>query len=597
MNVVQKSLNIMNRREKRTGLILLFLNVLKGLADTAGIASILPFLSVLGQPELVETNFYASRVYDAFGFESVDEFLFALGLLVVFLLVISAVIKIATVYATNRWIEMREYSLARRLLQTYLKQPYSFFLTRNSSTMSTFILAEVRTIAVGIYLPAINLFSSITSFILIFSLIFWANPLITLTAMLFIGTSYMVLYLSLRGFIKTKGEIILSANKTKFKRVNETFAGIKQVKLSALENVAFKLFSESAKSYAQARAVSTTLGMIPKHGLEVIAFGGIVTLTLILFQQNDGAIEKILPLLGLYAFAGYRLLPILQSIYNSFIRLRLGVPSLDGVYEELQGTAELVGFPRSVVEPLPLNDAIRLKEICYSYPETEATGLRKIDLEIPKGQSLGVVGTTGAGKTTLVDVLLGLLELDDGSILIDETPLDVSNVRNWQASVGYVPQDIFLSDATVAENIALGVEKSQIVREDLERAAKTAKLHEFIINDLPHGYETLVGERGVRLSGGQRQRLGIARALYKQPQVLVFDEATSALDSTTESELISEISQMSGDRTIIMIAHRLGTIRDCDQIVMLDKGRIVGNGKFNDLVEDNSHFREMTLHQ
>jgi ABC-type multidrug transport system fused ATPase/permease subunit len=596
MNVIQKSLSMMNHREKRTGILLLCLTVLKGVAETAGIASILPFLSILGQPELIETNQYALRIYKSFGFTSENEFLFVLGLLVIFILVLSAFLKVTTAYATNKWIEMREFSLSRKLLQTYLRQPYSYFLNRNSSKMGTSILGEARTVVSGAYLPAVNLFSAATSFMLIFLLLLWANPLITITSVLAIGTSYLLLYVYLRGFIKRKGEIMLAANQSRYRRVFETFAGIKQVKLSSLENFALTLYSSSAKELAQARALTNTLSVVPRYGLEVIAFGGIVALTLILFKQNDGALEKILPLLGLYAFAGYRLLPILQTIYTSLIKFRSSVPAIDSVYEDIKDMSELASLPPSKIEPMPFKKSIKFQSVYYTYPETIETGLQKIDLELNKGQSLGIVGTTGAGKTTLVDVLLGLLELSKGSILIDETRLDASNVRNWQAIIGYVPQDIFLSDASVAENIAIGIQKSQIPPEKLERAARAARLYDFITNDLPNGFQTVVGERGVRLSGGQRQRLGIARALYNEPQIIIFDEATSALDNTTERELISEISQMSGQRTIIMIAHRLSTIRNCDRIVFLDKGTITGKGTYEELVESNSKFREMASH-
>ncbi|WP_170329118.1 ABC transporter ATP-binding protein [Ruegeria arenilitoris] len=597
MNVARKSLKLMSRREKQTGILLLGLTVLKGVAETVGVASILPFLSILGQPELVESNKYASKIYQAFSFTSVNQFLFALGIVVIFVLVTSSLLKVTTVYATNRWVQMRGFSLARRIMESYLRQSYSYFLTRNTSRMANLILTEAHTIATGIYRPILELFNSAITFILIASLLLWANPLITITSVLAIGASYFILYVSLRGFIKHKGETILAANQNRYRRVNETFTGIKQVKLSSLENFSLALFSKSAKDLAQARAISNTLSQVPKFGLEVIAFGGIVVLTLVLFRQSDGSIEESLPLLVLYALAGYRLLPIFQTTYRSVLTLRVSIPSIDRVIEDLNDTVGLANLPRTKIEPIPLENSIMLDSVCYAYPETAATGLQKIDLEIRKGESLGVAGTTGAGKTTLVDVLLGLLEVKNGSIFIDEIRLDASNVRNWQASIGYVPQDIFLSDASVAENIAMGVQKTQISPEKLERAARAARLYDFVTNELPDGFQTNIGERGVRLSGGQRQRLGIARALYNDPQVIVFDEATSALDNTTERELISEISQMSRERTIIMIAHRLSTIKNCDHIIILDNGTIIGKGTYEELVESNSKFREMVSHQ
>jgi ABC-type multidrug transport system fused ATPase/permease subunit len=597
MNVFQKSLKLMNRREKQTGIFLLCLTVLKGAADTAGIASILPFLSVLGQPELVESNAYLARIYQALGFTSVNNFLFALGLLVIVVLILSAIVKVTTIYATNRWIQMRGFSLSCRLLESYLRQSYSYFLTRNTSVMSTLILSEAPNIVNGIYKPILELFNAAVTSIMIVALLLWVDPMVTIISVLAVGTSYSLLYMSLRGFIKLQGEILLAANQSQFRRVNETFAGIKQVKLSSLENFALGHFSKDAKDFAQAAAISGTLQQIPRFGLEVVAFGGLIVLTLVLFKQSDGTIGNSLPLLGLYAISGYRLLPVFQSIYKSVLALKVKLPSLNKVYDDFSDTEGLRNLPRSAIEPMLFEKSVKFNSVDYAYPGTTATGLQNINLEIHKGKSLGIVGTTGAGKTTLVDVLLGLLEVSKGSILIDDTRLDASTVRNWRASIGYVPQDIFLSDASVAENIAIGIQEAQVSPEKLERAARAAKLYDFIINDLPNGFQTQVGERGVRLSGGQRQRLGIARALYSEPQIIIFDEATSALDTTTERELISEIAQLRGEQTIIMIAHRLSTIRNCDQIIILDKGAIEGEGTYEELIETNPNFKAMASYQ
>lgn len=587
----------MNGNEKRSGILLLGLTILKGISDTIGVASILPFLSILGQPELINTNPYASMLYEVFGFSSIEDFLFAFGIVVIFILVFSSVLKVVTVYATNRWVEMREYYLSRRLFQVYLRQPYAYYLTHNTSDMATSILSLTRGVVIGIYRPAVNLFSATVSLILIVTLLLWANPFMTSMSVLVVGGSYLALFFFLRGFIKRKGRIMIRSNKAKFRRVHETLTGIKQVKLSSNEHVALARYAEPSQQLAQARAISSTLSQVPRFGLEAFAFGGIVVLTLILFSQSDGAIEKSLPLLGLYAFAGYRLLPAAQTIYNTVVTLRVNIPAIDTVYDDMKDTDGLAKLPHTKIEPMSFNSLIKFDAVGFNYPESDTIGLKGIDLEIYKGESLGIVGTTGAGKTTLVDVLLGLLKITSGSILVDGIRLDADNVRSWQASFGYVPQDIFLSDASVAENIAMGIEHEHISIEKLERVTKAARLHDFIINDMPEGFDTRIGERGVRLSGGQRQRLGIARALYNDPQIIVFDEATSALDNTTERELISEISQMSGERTIIMIAHRLSTIENCDQIVMLDKGKIIGKGTYTELLDSNPVFEEMASHQ
>lgn len=591
----------MNRKEKRSGVYLLGLTILKGISDTIGVASILPFLSVLGQPELIKTNQYSSFMYDAFGFTSVDNFLFTLGLLVVFVLVFSAILNAVTIYASNRWVGMREHYLSRRLFHTYLRQPYEYYLTRNTSDMATTILSMSRNVVTGVYRPFVQLVNASITLILISGLLLWANPSITLFAVAAIGFSYLFLYFSVRGFIRNKGKIIVRTNKEKYRSVNESFIGIKQVKLSGYENYALARYSKPSKELAEIRAISSTLNQVPKFGLEAFAFGGIVLMTLFLFKESGGAengtIAESLPLLGLYAFAGYRLLPVMQIMYGSVITLRLNAPTVDAVYQDINNANNLAPLPQSKSKPLPITNSIRFDAVRYKYPGTDTLGLNNIDLEIPKGTSMGIVGSTGAGKTTLVDVLLGLLDTDSGRVLVDGRELNADNIRRWQASIGYVPQEIFLSDASVAENIAIGVPKEDISVKQLEQSAKTAKLYDFILSDLPDGFETIIGERGVRLSGGQRQRLGIARALYHDPYLIVFDEATSALDNVTEHELITQINQMSGERTIIMIAHRLTTIEDCDQILVLEKGKIVGKGTYGELTAENLSFQKMALRE
>jgi len=589
----------MTRNEKRSGIFLLGLTILKGISDTVGVASILPFLSVLGQPELIKTNQYASFIYDALSFTSVDNFLFALGLLVIFVLVLSAILNAVTIYASNRWIGMREHYLSRRLFHTYLRQPYEYYLTRNTSDMATSILSMSRNVVTGVYRPFVQLVNASITLILIAGLLLWASPLITLLAVATIGFSYLLLYFSIRGFIRKKGEILVRTNKEKFRSVNEAFIGIKQVKLSGYENYALARYSKPSKELVKTRAISSTLNQVPKFGLEAFAFGGIVLMTLFLFKESGGAengtIAESLPLLGLYAFAGYRLLPVMQIMYGSVITLRLNAPTVNDVYQDIKNAKNLAPLPHSKSKPLPITNSIGFDSVHYKYPGTDTVGLNNIDLEISKGTSMGIVGSTGAGKTTLVDVLLGLLDIEDGRILVDGKELNVDNMRSWQASIGYVPQEIFLSDASVAENIAIGVPKEFISVKQLKQSAKTAKLHDFILNDLPDGFETIIGERGVRLSGGQRQRLGIARALYHDPEIIVFDEATSALDNVTEHELITQISQMSGERTVIMIAHRLSTIKDCEQILVLEKGKIVGKGTYKELTDKNLSFQKMAL--
>ena len=309
---------------------------------------------------------------------------------------------------------------------------------------------------------------------------------------------------------------------------------------------------------------------------------------------NSGeALGGILPILGLFAFAGQRLMPELQKLYQSLARIQAGGAAVNVVHDDLVNQLNEGRLPRSIPTRLGLNDRIILENVSYNYPGAKFAGLNEISLDIKAGERVGIVGSTGAGKTTLADTILGLLPPSEGRIIVDGAPITDETQRAWQQSVGYVPQDIFLTDANIYENIALGVPMLEIDKPRVRRAAEIARIDDFIRNDLPDDYETAIGERGVRLSGGQRQRIGIARALYHEADLIVFDEATSALDNLTELEVMSAIDALPGDKTVLIIAHRLSTVKRCDQIIVMDKGRVVACDTWEKLMTNNSEFQKI----
>jgi len=325
--------------------------------------------------------------------------------------------------------------------------------------------------------------------------------------------------------------------------------------------------------------------------LEAIAFGGLLLVILYLMSQGGGFASS-LPVVSLYAYAGYRLLPAFQQIYASFTQLRYAGPALDALHQEIDTVESSIAKSGNLTQ-ISFNKVIKLNKVSYRYPNAKDFAVEDININIPVNSIVGFVGTTGSGKTTIVDLILSLLDTQKGYLSIDDQRITNHNKRSWQNLIGYVPQNIYLSDDSIAANIAFGVNFEDIDKQALYKSAKVANIYDFIINELPQGFDTVVGERGVRLSGGQLQRIGIARALYNNPQVLVFDEATSALDNLTEKSVMQSIDSMSHNITIIIIAHRLSTVRKCDQIYLLERGKVKASGNFDQLSKKSKDFALM----
>jgi ABC-type bacteriocin/lantibiotic exporter with double-glycine peptidase domain len=388
----------------------------------------------------------------------------------------------------------------------------------------------------------------------------------------------------------------MRANQARFSAISEAFGATKELKVRGMENIHVHRFSVPAQIYASHQSSAQAIRQLPRFVMEALAFGGMILLMLLLMRR-DGGLSTALPIITLYALASYRLMPALQQIYASLTLLRFAGPSLDALHNDLMSLKSTKNGSESITM-IPIKQAITLDNIHYTYPNAAQAALKGISLTIPALYTVGLVGATGSGKTTLVDLMLGLLEAQQGSMKIDGKIIDKYYLRAWQLSIGYVPQQIYLADDTVAANIAFGTDPRDINQQAVERAAKIANLHDFVINKLPKGYQTTVGERGVRLSGGQRQRIGIARSLYHKPQVLILDEATSALDNLTEQAVMEALHNLGHDITVIIIAHRLSTVRECDIIFLLENGILKDQGTFDELTKVSTKFREMAaLHR
>lgn len=591
MKILKRILDLLSPQERRRASLLLVLISVMALLDTAGVASIMPFMAVLANPQLVQTNPLLAAIYDKLGFSDMESFLFFLGVMVFVLLVVSLAFKAATAYAQLRFTLMREFSISCRLIEGYLHQPYTWFLNRHSADLGKSILSEVSAVIGGGMMPLMALISQGAVAIALLLLLLLVDPILALAVGLVMGAAYGLIFKLLGKFVTRIGRERLSANEGRFTVVSEAFGAVKEVKVGGLEQTYVRRFAEPAEIYARHQSSASAVAQLPRFALEAVAFGGMLAMALYTMSNSDG-FATALPIIAVYAFAGYRLMPALQQIYASFSQLSFVSSALERLHADLTNLAP-AQIGDASLSKMRLDQFIQLNGIWFSYPNSVKPTLQDVHLTIRAHSTVGLVGATGSGKTTTVDLILGLLEPQLGSLVIDGEIIDATNRREWQRTVGYVPQQIYLADDSVAANIAFGVRPELVDQSAVERAAKVANLHYFVVTELPDGYATKVGERGVRLSGGQRQRIGIARALYHYPQVLILDEATSALDNLTEQAVMEAVTNLGHDITIILIAHRLTTVRQCDQIYMLDKGQVKAQGTYEQLAERNEVFRAM----
>jgi len=602
MSIIKKIYTILLPAERRKGYLLLLMVLIMAILDTAGVASIAPFIAVISNPDVVVSNVFLSGFYDFVGFSRVDnkpidieDFMFFLGVVVFITMLISTLFKAWTIYTLERYAQQCNFSLGHQLVSGYLRQPYSWFLNRHSSDIGKAILSEASAVISGALFPLMLIIAYGAVTLSIMALLFVVDPWLSMLVGSGLGGIYVITYLVLRRYLSDIGEDRVLANKERFKIVQEGFKGIKDIKIYGLENTLLGRFKGPSLRYAKHTATEHIIGKMPRFLMEILAFGGMLLVILYLMKSYD-EFSEVMPILALYTLAAYKLMPSLQQVYSQITTLRFSISALNTLYDDLEllNQSNIEELPSEEVRPLGINQHISLSGINFQYPGQEVLAIDGISLNIPVKTTVGFVGSTGSGKTTIVDIILGLLQPNSGRIMVDNILINSKNIRAWQKTIGYVPQQIHLSDDTIAANIAFGHDSNSIDYDAVESAAKIANLHEFIVDKLPNGYRTKVGEQGVRLSGGQRQRIGIARALYYNPEVLIFDEATSALDSVTERLVMEAVHKLGQKKTIIMIAHRLSTVRECDCIFVLENGKIEGQGTFNELVKSNTRFKNMS---
>ncbi len=596
LSTISKISDVLSGRERRNAVILFLMVLLSGALDALGVASIIPFLAVLSRPEIIHEQPYLSAVYRTLGFSSTEGFLHFLGLVVFLVVVFGLTFRAVTEYFMARFTNMRNYSISTKLLRSYLSRPYVWYLNRHSAVLAKTVLSEVQQVINLVLISVAEILAQSVIVLCLIVMLLLVDPMVSLVAVLLMGGLYASVYFLLRKYLSRLGTERIRANRERFQIAQEALGGIKELKAAGLEPGYLQSFSKAARRLAANQAANTIAGKMPRFVLEAIALGGMLSVIMILLSARHSNLDQILPTIGVFAFAGVRLLPAMQRVYQGAVKLRFGRPALDALHDDfvnMDSEIESYDIAGRSGPALSLKSKLELKDVSFTYPGADRPAIRDISISIEANTTVCFTGATGSGKTTLVDLIMGLLPLDSGEIQVDDTGIDEENVRSWQRSLGYVPQHIFLADDSVAANIAFGVESRKIDMKVVEKAARIAELHDFVVNEMKQGYDTKIGERGVRISGGQRQRIGIARALYHDPDVLIMDEATSALDNLTEKAVMDAVHNLGNKKTIILIAHRLTTVKKCDRIFLLEEGRVTDRGSYSDLLDGSETFRKM----
>lgn len=591
-------LGLLSRRERWQMMSIFIFMLPNALFQVAGVASVMPFIAVLAQPELVETNALLFRLYEYLGSPPQGRFLGMLAGAALVLLVLSNALAAFTAWLILRFSYMRAHSLSLRLMAIYLARDYAFFLVRNPSDLTKNVLTEVKLVVSGFIMPLLQIVANFIVVITIVVMLMFVDLVLALSVGLVLGGAYGIIYFIFRGRLRVLGRHRLEANGRRFKAAHETFGAIKDLKVTGRESYYFRRYQRASYDFSVTQSSAQIIAQLPRYALEVIAFGVVLMVALYL-ATSEHSMQNALPMIALYAMAGHRLMPALQKVFDCAATLRVSSPVVDRIAQEMEIGQEERGIVRSDVDmadslsPLRLQKEIVLRGITYRYSDVSASVLNGVDMTVAAHTTVAFVGESGAGKSTLVDIILGLLKPEQGTISVDGHVLDDEKMPGWRRLIGYVPQAIYLADDTLRRNIALGIPDREIDDAAVIAAAKAAAIHDFIMRELPDGYDTVTGDRGVRLSGGQRQRVGIARALYNNPELLILDEATSALDGSTEAAVMDAIDRLAGQKTIIMIAHRLATVKNCDCVYLLAGGRLIGSGTYDELFSTQPEFRRM----
>lgn len=593
---------LLSRREKRNAAVLSLLVLVNGMLEMVGVGIVPLYVSVVAFPEKLIENQYIQMLLASPGELITQTTLLYWGsALLLGFFTIKVAYGVLLSYWEARFVHNRVLRLGDKLFTAYMRAPYTFHLGRNSAQLLRNVNTEAQRMGSGVLVPLIDFTTHLCILLAIVGLLIVASPgLASLSLMIFTVAAVIVVG-ALHKKFKELGIEAQAARGDVVRSVNEGLGGVKEIKVLQRESSFTNRYRESLGTTLRIQRFMQVIGKAIPFMMEWISVAGLLAVVLVLFSTGRPS-ETVVSIVVLFAVSLARLKGSISSLVSRYTSLQHNLVSLDLIYDDLreleQAAANQAGRPTAAVYQLNtgadvanFTNTLEMEDVRYRYPGAEDEALKGVSLSIRKGEAIGFVGATGAGKSTLIDIVLGVLRPTSGRVLVDGEDI-FSNIGAWQRDIGYIPQSIYLVDGSIKENVALGLPDKFIDDDALNRALKAAHVEEFV-HQLPNGVNTIVGERGVRVSGGQRQRVAIARALYHNPDILIMDEATSALDNVTERAVIKAVEELKGERTILMIAHRLSTVRNCDRIVMLEHGRIEGMGTYEDLRQMNESFRRL----
>jgi ATP-binding cassette subfamily B protein/ATP-binding cassette subfamily C protein len=552
---------VLDKRWKLYLLLLLFMAILFSVVETAGVSVVMPFISIASNPELVNSDNY-KVFYDLLKFNSPSKFIFTFGIVIIIFYFFRALYSIFYNYSINKYSLGTYRYFAGQLFKIYLSLPFKTFVQKNPSVFLQMIVVEALNLS-NLLMRVLYVFSESFTILLLYFFMVLVNWQITLVLTFILVIFIFLVFITLIRASKRLGNKRMEASLSLSKTVTETFRLFKFIKLKGNEHEIFEVFNDSTSKVSHASIMTNTLVIIPKSILENLGFSLLIAaVCYILWRYNSAAM--VIPIISMYALALYRILPAINRILDHINNVAFYQQSLNKIHDDLRLETD-----NENAAPLDFIKSIKGKDICFSYLNGNDI-IKNISFEITKGEKIAFTGESGSGKTTLADIIIGIYRSNHGGLYVDDVLIDNTNILSWRSKIGYIPQNIYLFDGTVAENVSFG---SRPDENKIINALKKARIWEFL--ESKEGLLTPVGEGGIQLSGGQKQRIGIARALYNDPEVLVLDEATSSLDDATEAEIMDEIYDLSGNKTLIIIAHRLSTVERCDRKIRIEDGAIV----------------------